>query len=113
MRPRAGEAHLQKGQWWHAGAARPRILAQTRKLIQTRKRVCKRNLPLQAKRRVIRACVGFPTDPGLQEEVETMLELASSLRSDPEKPSYHVMPRNGWINGAHFILQLLALSCSF
>lgn len=27
-----------------------------------------------------------------------MLELANSLRADPERPAFHVMPRHGWIN---------------
>ncbi len=37
-------------------------------------------------------------NPQLQQDIELMLELANSLRADPERPAYHVMPRHGWIN---------------
>ncbi|DBA96005.1 TPA: hypothetical protein ACH3X1_001510 [Trebouxia sp. C0004] len=44
-------------------------------------------------------CLGFPNGPGFkQDKQETMLDMANSLRHDPEKPVYHVMPRHGWIN---------------
>ena len=26
-----------------------------------------------------------------------MLDMANSLRHDPEKPVFHVMPRHGWV----------------
>ena len=27
-----------------------------------------------------------------------MLDMANSLRHDPEKPVFHVMPRHGWVS---------------
>ncbi|KAL3140314.1 hypothetical protein ABBQ38_004579 [Trebouxia sp. C0009 RCD-2024] len=43
-------------------------------------------------------CLGFPDGPGFKQDLETMLDMANSLRHDPEKPVFHVMPRHGWIN---------------
>ena len=42
-------------------------------------------------------CLGFPNGPGFKQDLETMLDMANSLRHDPEKPVFHVMPRHGWV----------------
>ena len=42
-------------------------------------------------------CLGFPDGPGFKQDLDTMLDMANSLRHDPEKPVFHVMPRHGWV----------------
>lgn len=55
-------------------------------------------------------CLGFPEGPGFKQDLETMLDMANSLRHDPEKPVFHVMPRHGWVrlpnNGSITIMAL-------
>lgn len=47
--------------------------------------------------RLKRHCLGFPNGPGFRQDLDTMLDMANSLRHDPEKPVFHVMPRHGWV----------------
>ena len=43
-------------------------------------------------------CLALPDGPGFKQDFETMLDMANSLRHDPEKPVFHVMPRHGWVS---------------
>ena len=42
-------------------------------------------------------CLGSPAGSGFKQDLGTMLDMANSLRHDPEKPVFHVMPRHGWV----------------
>lgn len=69
-------------------------------------RACK---PITRKPKV--PCLAFPDGAGFKQDLETMLDMANSLRHDPEKPVFHVMPRHGWVglpdNGTTIILSLV------
>ena len=63
-------------------------------------RACK---PVTRKPKV--PCLGFPDGSGFKQDLETMLDMANSLRHDPEKPVFHVMPRHGWVGLAYNVSQ--------
>lgn len=42
--------------------------------------------------------VGLPASPQFFYEIESMLDLSEVAWRDPDKPSFHVMPRGGWMN---------------
>ena len=45
-----------------------------------------------------------------------MLDMANSLRHDPEKPVFHVMPRHGWVCSQFIALRECTVAvqhCSF
>lgn len=42
--------------------------------------------------------VGTPGSPQFFFEIESMLDFSEVSRRDPDRPSFHVMPRGGWMN---------------